>query len=104
MVSAAGSRKTAAKFRAEMRLASLNVPECSNVYHRPVENFEAEIDLSTIEKRLPCLDIHKKVVLKQTAGRVHHLPQNPKDIPFKCRIYEKVLVMLDKQDIDEKDH
>ena len=102
MVTAAGYKEAAAKFRAEIRLASQYVPEYSNVYHRPVVNFETGIDLPTMEKYRSCLDVHKKVVLKLTGGKVAHLPRNPKDMPFTCQVYEKVFATFDKDDIDEK--
>ena len=103
MVFAACSKKTAAKFRAEIRLASPNVPECSNVYHRPVENLENEVDISSMKKFTSCLDVHKDDVLKQTGGKVSNLQVDPTDIPFSCHVYERVFVTFDKEDIEEKD-
>ena len=66
MVSAACGKTAAAKFRAEIRLASSQVPECSNVYHRPVEHMDSEITMSTMEKFAACLEVHKKDASKFT--------------------------------------
>ena len=104
MVSAACGKNKAAKFRAEIRLASSNVPECSNIYHRPVEHLESEIVMSTMEKYSACLDVHKKDVEKQTGGKFTSLEMNPEDIPFTCKVYEKVFVTFDKEDIEEKEN
>ena len=102
MVSAACGRKKAAKFRAEIRLAPQNVPECSNVYHRPVESMETKVDMSPLTSYTACLDVHKKVVEKQTRGTVTNLQLDPEQIPFTCKAYEKVFVMFDKEDIEDK--
>ena len=103
MVSAACGKSKAAKFRAEIRLASSNVPECSNVYHRPVEHLESKVDLSSMKKYTACLDVHKEVVEKQTGGKVANLQIDPEDIPFTCQVYEKVFVTFNKEDIEEKE-
>ena len=103
MVSAACGKNKTAKFRAEIRLASSSVPECSNVYHRPVEHLESEVDLSSIDNFPACLDVHKKVVEKQTGGKVTSVQVDAEDIPFSCKVYEKVFVTFDKEDIDEKE-
>ena len=103
MVSAACGKTMAAKFRAEIRLASSSIPECSNVYYRPVEHFDSEILTSSVENFTACLDIHKKVVAKQTDGKVTSLFVTPEDIPFTCQVYKKVFA-FDKEDIEEKDN
>ena len=103
MVSAACGKNTAAKFRAEIRLASSSLPECSNVYHRPVEHLESEVELSSMDNYTACLDVHKKVVEKQTGGKVASLQIDPEDIPFKCKVYEKVFLTFNKEDIEEKE-
>ena len=104
MVSAACGKNTAAKFRAEIRLASQDVPECSNLYYRPVEPLETEILTSNMKNYKACLDIHKEVVEKQTEGKVTNLLIEPEDIPFTCKVYEKVFVTFDKEDIEEKEN
>ena len=104
MVSAACGKNKAAKFRAEIRLASSSVPECSNVYHRPVEHLESEVDLSSMKKYMACLDVHKEDVAKQTTGEITNLEVAPEDIPFTCHVYEKVFVTFDKEDIEEKEN
>jgi len=104
MVSAACGKNTAAKFRAEIRLASQDVPECSNLYYRPVEHLETEILTSNMNKYKACLDVHKEDVKKQTEGKVASLKIKPGDIPFTCKVYEKVFVTFDKEDIEEKEN
>ena len=104
MVSAACGKTAATKFRAEIRLASSQVPECSNVYHRPVEHIDSEIAESSMKKYTACLDIHKEVVDKQTNGKVTSLLVAPEDIPFTCKAYKKVFVTFDKEDIEEKEN
>ena len=104
MVSAACGKNTAAKFRAEIRLASQAVPECSNLYYRPVEHLETDILTSKMKKYKACLDIHKEVVEKQTEGKVTSLEIEPEEIPFTGKVYEKVFVTFDKEDIEEKEN
>ena len=103
MVSAACGKNKAAKFRADIRLSSSSIPECSNVYHRPVEHLDSEIDLSSMKTYIACLDVHKEDVAKQTVGKINNLKVAPEDIPFTCHVYDKVFVTLNKEDIDEKE-
>ena len=105
MVSAACGKNTAAKFRAEIRLTSQDLPECSNVYHRPLEHLETDIALNTMtmKNHTACLDVHKIVLESQTRGKVTSLQIEPEDIPFTCHVYEKVFVTFDKEDIEEKE-
>ena len=105
MVSGACGKNMAAKFRAEIRLTSQDLPECSNVYHRPLEHLETNIVLNTMTMKhhTACLDVHKIVLESQTKGKVTSLQIEPEDIPFTCHVYEKVFVTFDKEDIEEKE-
>ena len=103
-VTAATGKTAAEKFRAETRLASSHLPECSSIYYRPVDHLGSGILDSTSEKIYfsTCLSVHKNEVSKHDGGVMNALSKDMA-VPFTCKVFEKVFVTLDKEDIEEKE-
>ena len=96
-VTAAGRMTTAQKFRAEIRISSAKLPECSSVYFRPVDHLDSDILSSTSPENFnACLRVDQNEVYKHTKGG--EVPF----VPITCKVFEKVFVNLDKADSEEK--
>ena len=98
-VTAACGMNDAKKFRAEIRLSSNLVPDCSDVFYRPVLPFER----SDLDNYASSLHIPARVVWMHMNGGITTDLQNDTPIPFTIKIFEKVFLVPDKADIDEKD-
>ena len=109
LVIAACGRNDAEKLRAEIRLSSNLVPDCNDVFNRPVSaldknlpyHYNSEREL-VWDKYSSCLHIHKNVVWQHLTGGPQDL-QVDTAIPFTIKIFEKVFFAPDKADNDEKD-
>ena len=103
-VTAACNESEASKFRSEIRLASNNQPECTMVSHRPILHLESDIlntsDLSTYPA---CLEVSWKTVANYIEDKKSKELMVGREIPFSCRVHEKVFLNLGKADIDEKE-
>ena len=97
--------ETAAKgFRAEIRLASDTVPDCSNVFYVPVQHLESEVlksDWNAFFGNMACVKVYYNIV-GQYCGDGCYLTEDTK-IPFNCLVHKKVFVTLNKAHIDEKE-
>ena len=103
-VTAACGKLEASKFRSEIRLASNNQPEYTVVSHRPILHFESDIlstsDLSTYPA---CLEVSGRTVANYIADKNGTELKDGREIPFSCRVHEKVFLNLGKADIAEKE-
>ena len=110
-ITAACGKTSAENFRAEVRLSSSALPECSLIYYMPVNHIESDIHerdlrvdgLSTYKASLR---LHHEIVGKHMSPTSHltsKLMVSGTDIPFKCLVHERVLPCPDKGDIDETD-
>ena len=103
-VTAACGKLEASKFRSEIRLASNIQPECTVVSHRPILHFESDIlstsDLSTYPA---CLEVSWRTVTSYITDKNGTELRDGRDIPFSCRVHEKVFLNMGKADIDEKE-
>ena len=108
-VTAACGRNEASKLRAEIRLSSNLMPDCNDVFYRPVLHFESTDKWGMLDpgsnEYTSCLHIPCTVVWKHIK---EDTPQNSRlqegtTIPLTINIFEKVFLTVDKADIDEKD-
>jgi len=114
-VMAACGRKEADMLRVEIRLSSNIVPECNDVFYRPVLHYENPIrwkhDTSFYTAYTSCLHIPATVVWKHIKEATFGQELREQDmklkegtaIPLAIKIFEKVFLTVDKADIDEKD-
>ena len=105
-VTATCGKTAAEKFRAEIRLSSNLTSECNNVYYRPVLHFESPIlsEKTSTDGYTACLRVHKTIVAKHIKGVVAIADlQADTAIPFMVNVYEKVFLIPDKADIEEKE-
>ena len=82
---------------------------CPSLY-RPVDHLDSGIlDASSLEGYNTCLGVTKADVSLHTDGAIGTLSKEKYpfvfegEIPFSCNVYEKVFLVLDKEDIEEKD-
>ena len=110
-VTAVCGKISAEKFRAEVRLSSSALPECSLIYNMPVNHFESNIlerdlkvdGLSTCKASLR---LHHEIVGKHMSPTSHltsKLMVSGTDVPFKCLVHEKVLPCFDEGDIEDEE-
>lgn len=103
-VMAACGKTAAAGFKAEIRLASDAMPDCSNVFFVPVVHLDSEIlrsDWNAFFGNRACVKVYYRVV-GQYCGNGSHLTKDT-NIPFNCLVHKKVFLTLDKADIEEKE-
>ena len=114
-VTAACGKTSANNFRAEIRLSSNILPQCSLVYYMPVVHLDSDIlreNADNLSKRTTCLHLHHKIIgkyMKRSAsfrdfeGSAGLELKSGTDIPFKCLVHKKVFLSIDKTDIEEKE-
>ena len=91
---------TANEFRAEIRLSSNILPECSLVYYMPVTPLESDVLVKgNLDKRNTCLRLQNEIIFKHLNDEGLRAGKN---IPFKCLVHKKVLLHLKKADMEEK--
>ena len=99
--------KTAAEgFRAEIRLASDAMPDCSNVFLVPVLHFDNEVLVSkwnAFFTNRACVKVCYKVVGHYCANGNDTRIWQDTNIPFNCLVRKKVFVIPNKTDIEEKE-
>jgi len=102
-VMAVCGRNESSKFRAEIRLSSNLVPECNDVFYRPVLHIESPVKWdyndSKMSEYTSILHLPAKVVCKHSKEAEEEGEEL--QIPFTIKIFEKVFPAADKADIDE---
>ena len=103
-VTAACGKRSAKKLRAEVRVSSNILPECSLVYYMPVTRLESDILVKGImdfDKRDTILRLQNEILNKHIKDPATGLKEGM-DVPFKCLVHKKVLLKLEKADMEEK--
>ena len=110
-ITAACGKTAAENFKAEVRLSSSALPECSLIYFMPVNHFESDIlvkdiNLDSLSTYKSSLRLHHEIVGKHMCPTSHltsKLMVSGTDIPFKCLVHKKIFLALDKADFEAKE-
>ena len=100
-VMAACGRKEASKLRAEIRLSSNLVPECNDVFYRPILHIGSPVKWdhndSKMKEFTSILHLPAAVVCKHSEGPI----EGELQIPLTIKIFEKVFPTAEKTDFNE---